>query len=477
MASTIKGGSNLAGHANVNADYELEVALSKDVDKSGYAVMVGESHDGLSGYASPVRRAARVSTDGRLRTGVDNIQWSDTFNHTITDTSTYQHVTTTMTLALTGGYLVFNAGNSVASLTVARVQTYRTFQLLGSSSLEVGFRVRFAINAQTNNVAELGLGFAATTVTPTDGAYFKMETSGAIVGVMNRNGTETTTPTLFTPVANIVYYLRLIVDQDRLEFYVDGELKGVISTPTTDPAISLSRALPLLMRLYNSSATSSAQRMEVSDIIIATRDVVSNRLWPTVQAGQLMHSISAPRGFTAAQTANFTNSTAPVSATLSNTAAGYTTLGGKFQFAAVVGAVTDYALFAYQVPAASATGGNKNLVVRGIRIDTYNTGVPVATTATVLEWGLGVGSTAVSLATADSGTGGTRAPRRIPLGVQSFAVAAPVGEVANAIDINLDAPVYIEAGTFLHLILQMPVATATASQIIRGTVFINGYFE
>lgn len=473
----IEGGSNTAGIANVDSNFKLEVVTPTDIDQSGYVTTVGESHDGLTGYSSAVRRPIRVSTDGRLRAGVDTVQWSDVFNHAVLNTSAYQAITSTSTLALTGGYLVFNAGNSVAANAVARVQTYRPFQLLASSSLEVGFRVRFAINAQTNNVAELGIGFAATTVTPTDGAYFKMTNAGDIVGVMNRNGVESTTPTLITPEANVVYYLRMIVDQDRLEFYIDGTLRGVLTTPVADPAVSLSRSMPLLMRLYNSSATSSAQRMEVSDVLLVTRDLSTNRLWATTQAGQLLHSISAPTGATAGQTANFTNSTAPVSATLANVTAGYATLGGKFQFAAIAGAVTDYALFAYQVPLASAIGGNKNLIVRGIRINTYNTGAAVATTGTVLEWGLGVGSTAVSLATADSATAGTRAPRRIPLGVQSFAVGAPIGAVANTLDINLDAPVYVEAGTFLHIILQIPVGTATASQIIRGTVFINGFFE
>jgi hypothetical protein len=473
----IENGNNSAGLANVNTNFQLEVVTPTEISETGYLVAVGESHDGKAGVNTPVRRAIRVSTDGRLRTGVDTVQWSDTFNHAVLNTSAYQAIAATATLALTGGYLVFNAGNSVALNAVARIQTYKTFQLLGSSSLEVGFRVRFAINAQTNNVAELGVGFAATTVTPTDGAYFKLTTGGEIVGVMNRNGVEVTTPTLIIPSQNIVYYLRLVIDQDRLEFYVDGVLRGVLTTPIADPAISFSRSMPLLMRLYNSSATSSAQRMEVSDILLVTRDLSTNRGWETSQAGQLLHSISAPHGAAVGQTANFTNSTGPVSATLSNTVAGYATLGGKFQFAALAGAVTDYALFAFQVPLASAAGGNKNLVVRGLRIDTYNTGAAVATTGTVLEWGLGIGSTAVSLATADSATAGTRAPRRIPLGVQSFPVGAAIGAVANTLDVNLDAPIYVEAGTFLHVILQMPIGTATASQIIRGTVFINGYFE
>jgi hypothetical protein len=43
--------------------------------------------------------------------------------------------------------------------------------------------------------------------------------------------------------------------------------------------------------------------------------------------------------------------------------------------------------------------------------------------------------------------------------------------------VNLDAPLYVAAGTFVHVILRMPVGTATASQIIRGLVMINGYFE
>ena len=51
---------------------------------------------------------------------------------------------------------------------------------------------------------------------------------------------------------------------------------------------------------------------------------------------------------TQVQAAQWANSAAPASAALSNTAAGYATLGGLFQFAAVAGAATDYALFGFQ---------------------------------------------------------------------------------------------------------------------------------
>ena len=465
----------------VDANKNLKATLPAVLSQGGYAVLAGESHDGSAG-ASVIRRAAGVSPGRRLRAGLDNILWSDTFNHTLLAAEAYQAVTSTMTLVVGGGVLSFNNGASVASAAVCRVQTYKTFPLLGSSALEASFRVRFTINAQTNNVAELGLGIAATTATPTDGAYFKMNTSGGLEGVANFNGTEFTTSLGITPTSNRFYYLRMILDQGRLEFYVDDVCRGKldlsdISGSLANPATTFARALPLLMRLQNSAVTSSAQKMEVSDVTVINYDLANNKDWPTSKAGMCENSIAVPRGTAAGFTANFVNSAAPTSATLSNTAAGYTTLGGQWQFAAVLGAETDYALFGYQVPATAVAGANKNLYIKRIRIEACNTVVAVATTATLLQWGIGIGSTAVSLQTADSLTGGTRAPRKLALGLQTFPVGATVGATATPIDITFNVPLFAEAGTFVHVILKMPVATNTATEVFRGTVLINGFFE
>lgn len=477
MSVIIKGGDS-ANLVSVDANNNLAVVTPNVINDTGYMVMVGENHDGgATGLQTAVRRAMRVTPDGRLRTGIDQVTWEDTFNHTVVDTSAYQCVTSTATLALSGGRLVFNSGNSVASAAVSRVQTYRTFQLSASSTNEVVFRARFNVALQANSIVEMGLGFAATTATPTDGVYFKVNTAGALQGVVNVNGTESTVGLDFTPVPNENNFYRIVQDQDQAEFYINGHLYGVKSIADTSAATSNSRALPLLMRCYNAAVVSTAFRMEISDVAVIGRDLANNRLWATCRAGMEQSSINNARGSAAAQTANYANTAAPVSATLSNTAAGYATLGGQYQFAAVAGAETDYALFGFQVPLPSAAAAGKNLVIRGIRIETMNIGAAVATTSTVLQWGLGVGSTAVSLATTDSATAGTRAPRRITLGVQSFAIGAAIGSVANPVDVNLDAPLYVAAGTFVHVILKMPIGTATASQIIRGTVMINGYWE
>lgn len=179
-------------------------------------------------------------------------------------------------------------------------------------------------------------------------------------------------------------------------------------------------------------------------------------------------AIKAP-GTNGVQTANHANSTSPTSASLSNTAAGYTTLGGRWQFAAVAGAATDYALFAYQVPS------THKLVIKGIYISAINTGAAVATTATVLDWSIAVNSTAVSLATTDSDP--VYAPRRAAIGTQGFLVSAGIGTAAADINRTFEAGLVCQPSRYVHIIVQSPVGTATGSQVLRGDVFVDAYFE
>ena len=56
-------------------------------------------------------------------------------------------------------------------------------------------------------------------------------------------------------------------------------------------------------------------------------------------------------------------------------------------------------------------------------------------------------------------------------------IAAAIGAQAARLDTNLDAPLVVNAGEYLHVIVKMPLGTATASQVIRGVVGINGFFE
>lgn len=475
MSVEIKSGagSNLA---SVNSNNELNVALSASSSAAGYVTLLGESHNGQTG-AAQIRRALRVSTDGRLRSGLDSLLWTYTFNHTVKDSGKFKFIDTTATSAMTSGVLSMNSGSSVTSGQGTLCQTFQTFPLFGSSSLEVGFRARFTQTPQTNNTCELGLAYATGVATPTDGVYFKVASDGNLYEVKNFNGTEVATNLNVSITQNRFYYFSLVVDQDRLEFYVDGQCMGVIEVPTDAPTATMCRSLPVHMRIFNNGTVTLAQKMDVSDQVVILRDLSNPRSAEFTSAYLNNSSVTVPDGTAAGQTQNYANSAAPASATLSNTAAGYTTLGGQWQFAAVAGAETDYALFGYQVPAASVTGGNRKCIIWGVHIETYNMGAASATTPTLLQWAIGVGSTAVSLATTDSATTGARAPRRLLLGTQSIPVGTAVGAAVSPIDVRFKSPLVAEPGTWVHIILKMPVGTATASQIIRGSATLDAMWE
>jgi hypothetical protein len=42
---------------------------------------------------------------------------------------------------------------------------------------------------------------------------------------------------------------------------------------------------------------------------------------------------------------------------------------------------------------------------------------------------------------------------------------------------QFSTPLLVDGGRWIHVIVQVPVGTATASQVFRGDVSIAGYFE
>src|SRR5262245_59844389 len=164
-----------------------------------------------------------------------------------------------------------------------------------------------------------------------------------------------------------------------------------------------------------------------------------------------------------AQLTNDTNSTAPGDASLSNTAASYTTLGGKWRFDNVAGAETDFALFGFTM----LTGWK--LFITGVHATAVNEGAASATTGDVLEWAVGLRSTAVSLATASL--------RRIPIGTQGLGTGAAIGAQFPDLVRRFDPPLVAFPGEFVHIILRKPIGTNTGSQFIRGTIEVEGFWE
>lgn len=381
------------------------------------------------------------------------------------------------------GYNFNNAGIAGTAVAVASLISQRLFQRIMRVPLQLKIRLRHALVSGSN--ADFGFGVpSGTTVIVPNGVSFRIASSGVVTGVVTYNGAEIAVAAIKSQVdtnGNTIdgdlnmsdaYYTAnyftydIVIDDDNALFTVQdtstGDIIGLLSLPLPVAFQKMwgATALPVFKRLYNQSIPASVPVFIATELQVLSTDW---RINPTMDelAGSL--GLSGGRNpFTGAPTENHTNSAAPASATLSNTAAGYTTEGGKFQFAAVAGAETDYALFGLQIPA----GGR--YLCKGFKIDIFNMGAVSAGTPTLLEFAAGFNSSAVSLATANI--------VRKQLGAISVPVGAVVGQYIGTIDINFEVPQVVESGRFLHLILKVPVGTATASQIIRGTAHIRGRY-
>jgi len=475
---------NTSGNvAEIDSSNRLKVSVESSRAAAGFAAPFGLVDDGTV-VSGGIRREIDVSSDFRQRVGMDTLLWQDVFSYTPINNSAYSVITSTMTVdqSTNPGLMTFNAGASVTTAHHAVVRTWRTFPVIASSPLYLYFSAIGVNQTAVNAQCDVGLGYATTTIAPTDGVFFRWKLDGTLVGVMNNNGVETETAELTRVADNERGEYLIIINDETVEFWIDGIYRAKLDAVTTYTGHGPVRspALPFVARLFNSGTASAAKSIRIAEVSITLADIASNRLWATQMAGMELGAHQIPPGATAGQLTTWGNSAAPSAITLANNGAGANTLltlGGLWSFAAPAGAETDYVIFTYTVPAGSVTQPGKNLVIRGCRIEAINTGAAVATTPTTLFWALGVGGTAADLATADSLTAGTRAFRRIPLGIQSFVVGAAIGAQGPVIDVNLDAPVVVAPGTRVNGIVRVPLGTATASQVMRGTFMVNGYFE
>lgn len=364
--------------------------------------------------------------------------------------------------------LVINSGSITTINTGYMVKTNRSYLKAQRQPLHGKFRAK--MSAQNNSVMELGFADATTfNGANTTGAYWQMTASGVLQPVVTFNGVDQTGSDCRSLIDTTKFYVfDVFMDDDEAVFTIQDTNTGLllskqsIKVPLSGVRMFSTTQLPVMARVYNTGvAPTVAPQMVVSDAYVALLDANLNMPYSHVKASQ--HRDAAKHPQTGAQLSQWANSAEPTSATLSNTAAGYTTLGGKFQFAAVAGAVTDYALFGFQVPTPHT------LLITGIDIDTWNTGAAVATTPTLMTWGVATDLTAVSLATASHA--------RVGLGSQVLAVGGAIGTQADRrISKQFVTPLITGPGRFVDIILRMPVGTATASQVIAGMVNIEGYF-
>jgi hypothetical protein len=421
------------------------------------ALLVGAQFEGEAvGF-----RAGRV---GSQAVALGNLLfWEDCEGATL-NSARWTSSVSTMTATQSAGGIFLNAGANAAAGTYAIITSVRQFARKMNVPLDLSLRAR--VSAVSNSIAEFGLGApVGVTATIANSAHWRVAGANA-TPVLTDNSAEIVGSgvDLTAYAAQFLDYGVTVEDYTITYTVKHSATGGLISRqelrlPSTQAKIWQVTHLPVFARVFNATAPASAPVLLVASVSLVQLDELTSIPAAHAQAGTNLGGEMVPT--TGLQVTTFANSTAPASATLSNTAAGYATLGGLFQFAAVAGAATDYALFGFQVPAPYT------FFCTGIHIGVWNTGAAVATTPTLLVWGVMSNSAAVSLATA--------APR-VALGSQSLPVGAVPGADVPDLDIPFETPIMTGAGRYLDVILRMPVATATASQILAGCVSVRGYY-
>lgn len=488
---------NLAGGVS-NAKQEVDANKNAFVITPGYTsggvefgggpeagqTLQSENDDGRITGQRHVR-APETDDDYRLRVGLDNMLDQEQLTYTAQNTGKFAFAFTTLTATQSAAGLLTNSGNITTTTTGMTFGTFAQFPVGGTNTMVCETALAFSAQPNTSTVIDFGVfqRGATTAFAPLDGVYFRMSTAG-LLGVINNNGVETQTGVFPLTVGtgtwvynnNQVYRYLIQISNSLVTFWIDNIKVGEIPTPSGADSPCLSRALPWSIRhaIVGGAAGAQTQAL-VQDYRIFIRgpqfadklSTVGNRIYGSYQglSGNTMGSL-----------ATYPNSSNPTAAAPSNTALTANLpggLGGQGSVTAAVAAATDGIWGSYQNPAGTAVVQGRRMVVRGIRLQCVNTGAAVATTATVVQFSLAFGHTAVSLATSESAsfaTGTTKAPRRVPIGFQSWPVGAAIGAPPTEGPIYFDledAPIYVNPGEFIALVGKFLVGTATASQTIN----------
>ena len=453
---------------------------------AGYGGLVGISGD--NAVTSGTKRFNPIlgTEGGGLRMGVSNLMWDDTFNGTAQNTSKYRFVATTMTGSQSGGYVNINSGAITTINTNAAYQSTIVFPFFGKQEIRTNISAKITVAPQANAVTEWGL-FTATLpggAAPLDGCFFRFNAVAEFRGVCNYNGTETQTAAITTPSANVNHDYLLVIQTNTVIFYVDGAVSGTITLSTDAPALgqpTSQATLPITFRHYiGGSAPASGMQFQVSDVFVTSLGPDLARDWGTQKSGFGHVAAQGQNGGTMGTTALYTNSLAPgAGAAMTNTTAALGVgLGGQFAALPTLTANTDGIMQSFQNPVGSVTQTPRNLIINGVwvkgMVTTLIAGGPI-----YYFYSLAYGHTAVSMATAETASfvsPSTKAPRRIPLGIETFPVSAPTGTLGQGVYIQFPTPIVIAPGEFVAICAKN-VGTVSSAGVVTWITGYNGYFE
>ena len=478
----------LIGGTNLDASGNVKVNLTKDQTLMGGAVQFNENDSGaLTGV--PFLYSPEVDTDYRQRVSQDLVVDEEVFNYVAQNTGKHKFASTTMTAAWTAGQFTTNSGNITTVTTGVELATYATFPNTGTQTLSCDMEVGFSQQPTTNTFVEFGMGLGSTATTaPTDGCFFRLNSSG-LQGILSNNGTETSTGIF--PLANgsgtwtyslnkkhqFIVYMGGVAAYFWMNDGTGAKLMGTIPLPAGQGRLCMAGAVQFLFKHRITGGAGGAvfqAQLGAYNVRLGGSNLSA---LPSTQGNRLYGSYQGLSGGTMGSLANYANSANPTAAVPTNTTAALGSgLGGQFWETATLALNTDGVIQSYQVPVISVNGRTARLVIRGIALTSY-----VQTTLTgggfIAQWCLAFGHTNVSLATTEAAA--AKAPRRIAL---PFTQAVTANQAAGTLvqqsttfcDFG-DAPVFVNAGEFVQLAKKHIGTVATAGTIGHTVTFMYGW--
>ena len=479
----------MAGVATISSTQELCVVAPVDEVCAGFVQISTESDAGMvTGNRKVI--PLECSDDYRLRVGVDNVLFSYSFESSTFPNTLFAQSSTILALTPSRGLLKINSIPITTASTSGHMTSRRTFPIYGTYSLYGDFWISESEVNATGAISEWGFGFVSGTNAPTDGVFFRRQDGGVLNGVVNNNGSETI---VVLDTNNIpsrdgiekyapsdVNHSLIVIFNDVVNFWINDVLVGSIPCIDSKPTNTSSSVQPIFARVYSTIAGMSTPRcLSIGFLNVSQGDLNSNRPWGHAMCGNGGGAYQTQTGVAAAQTANYANSAIPATTVLSNTLAPASSTGrlsGLYNWAATAANEVDWIMFAYSPAIASNIIANKTLIVTRIDINRMFISGASSVNPTMFFWGVGVGGSADSLATADAI--GAVSAKRIPLGVHSFTANSPIMTSSREFSVNFSSsPLIVPPGHRLHIFVKQLNGAATASLRWNGSVMVNGYFE
>jgi len=452
------------------------------IEDTGFVALACESDPGTV-IGTATRYQPEASIDYRLRVGQDSVLDQEVFCYANQNTGKHGYITTNLTMSLASAGLLTNASSITTINSGVMLRTQRQFAIGGQQTplyVETNFSLS-ATSMATNSTLDFGLFLPGTAlVSPLDGVYFRLNSSG-LFGVVNNNNTETVgTALTFTFVANRIYQFVITVTGREAQFWIDDVLYARVPCPVTQQSLVQAGSLPWAVHhRIGGTAAGSVVQGKVWAYSVYVGDINQPKMWGhtcTAMGGGMQVQQGAAVG---GQLATYALGAAPGASTLTaSTAPAINTPGGKWN-ATIPAAATesDFPMYSWLNQAGTVAIPGKMFVCTGIRI-----GETTVTTALggpmCLEWGVGFGSTAATLATTESASfaATTKIARKMHLGSQGSVTAAAAGTTLPGFQVDFShAPLTVNPGEYLHVIMRSVLATVTGA--CRGGVAVLGYFE